>query len=313
MEEYKKKPGQKAANTIFLIFYVAVLIGAFLLARRNLKLGRGDRKGAFRLSIFVMLALMVDWIIEASHAPDLSEELGLFLTGVSAALLVGCLVWLIFIALEPFLRRRWPDGMVSWNRLIAGRFNDPMIGRDILLGAVASMALWLFYYSETLLGRLLRMPPSQPGMSSILEDSSLGGWNVVYLCIESLYFAIAYTIVIFFFLFLLRIILRKQWLTITAFILIVLLFTVLGAEKSRLLLDLPLNLVFCAIILFVMTRFGLVATITCWTCYFLLPDLALKNLSAWYAGVTIALYLLVLALVGYGFYTSLGGRPILDE
>ena len=28
--------------------------------------------------------------------------------------------------------RFWPEGMVSWNRLLAGRFNDPLVGRDIL-------------------------------------------------------------------------------------------------------------------------------------------------------------------------------------
>ena len=32
--------------------------------------------------------------------------------------------------------------------------------------------------------------------------------------------------------------------------------------------------------------------------------------SAWYSGISLAAILLMAALVFYGFYTSLGGRPV---
>jgi hypothetical protein len=33
------------------------------------------------------------------------------------------------------VRRRWPATLVSWSRLLAGRFRDPLVGRDVLAGS----------------------------------------------------------------------------------------------------------------------------------------------------------------------------------
>ncbi len=41
---------------------------------------------------------------------------------------------MIYIALEPSVRRYWPRLLISWSRLMAGDFRDPMVGRDLLVG-----------------------------------------------------------------------------------------------------------------------------------------------------------------------------------
>jgi hypothetical protein len=38
-----------------------------------------------------------------------------------------------------------------------------------------------------------------------------------------------------------------------------------------------------------------------------------RDLSTWYAGASLSVLLIVVALAGYGFYASLGGRPLLGE
>src|SRR5262249_4045098 len=43
---------------------------------------------------------------------------------------------LCYLALEPAVRRRWPWGQTAWNRLLAGRFRSPLVGRDVLAGLV---------------------------------------------------------------------------------------------------------------------------------------------------------------------------------
>jgi len=73
--------------------------------RRNLRLGRDDRRGAFRLAVFVLVVLALAWGIEAHYLPT-SDEFGLFVIITSVALLVAALVWLVYISLEPFARRR---------------------------------------------------------------------------------------------------------------------------------------------------------------------------------------------------------------
>jgi serine/threonine-protein kinase len=48
----------------------------------------------------------------------------------SFALLYG----LGYLAVEPAVRRRWPWQITAWNRLLSGRWRDPMVGRDLLIG-----------------------------------------------------------------------------------------------------------------------------------------------------------------------------------
>ena len=43
--------------------------------------------------------------------------------------------------LEPYLRRVWPKAIVAWNRLLAGHFRDPLVGRDVLIGFALAGAL----------------------------------------------------------------------------------------------------------------------------------------------------------------------------
>ena len=33
------------------------------------------------------------------------------------------------------MRRRWPQTLISWTRVLAGRLRDPLVGRDVLVGA----------------------------------------------------------------------------------------------------------------------------------------------------------------------------------
>ena len=47
----------------------------------------------------------------------------------------GAALALLYIALEPLVRARWPHSIVTWNRLLAGRWLDAQVGSHILIGA----------------------------------------------------------------------------------------------------------------------------------------------------------------------------------
>ncbi|MCG8457457.1 MAG: hypothetical protein MI919_14380, partial [Holophagales bacterium] len=49
-------------------------------------------------------------------------------------------VVLVYLALEPTIRRRAPEVLVGSTRLLAGRFRDPRVGRDLLAGLVMGLA-----------------------------------------------------------------------------------------------------------------------------------------------------------------------------
>src|SRR5450755_2520992 len=89
-------------------------------ARRNYRLGRGDREGAIRLA-FVMFGLEIAlWMCRSHLVPGL-ETFFLLLIALSTGLLVSGTTWLLYLAVEPWVRRNWPQTIISWSRLLAGQ------------------------------------------------------------------------------------------------------------------------------------------------------------------------------------------------
>ena len=115
--------------------------GAVLLVRRNLRLGRGDRRGAFRLSLYLGTVVLLFGTLRAHHVADVAAERDLFGMLLSSVTYVALGTWVFYIALEPHVRRVWPETMIGWSRLLTGRFRDPLVGRDILIGALAGIVL----------------------------------------------------------------------------------------------------------------------------------------------------------------------------
>ena len=74
--------------------------------------------------------ILVGWAIEASHVPNLWEA-ALFVLGLSYALFAAATVWLLYVALEPFIRRLWPHTIISWSRILGGRLRDPLVRRNM--------------------------------------------------------------------------------------------------------------------------------------------------------------------------------------
>ncbi|HEY5838983.1 MAG TPA: serine/threonine-protein kinase, partial [Pyrinomonadaceae bacterium] len=74
-----------ALVTLLLIVFITVMIGSAFLAWRNLRLGRGDRKGAFRLAVFAFAAVFLRWLFTAHHVAALGEALN-FISSVTNAL-----------------------------------------------------------------------------------------------------------------------------------------------------------------------------------------------------------------------------------
>jgi len=306
MQPYQRTGGQRAVLWILIVLSFSVLIVSAMLARRNLRLGRGDRRGALRLAAFVFVASMVSWFFGAHHVLSITE-LGLFLENLQVALAWSGFLWVLYIALEPYVRRRWPATLVSWSRLLAGGFRDPLLGRDVLAGcllAAFSVALarlgWLV---PSWLGHAPPQPYLGPewqflGTRAIISNLSLALGPVLFI-----------PLMILFVLFLLRSLLRKEWTAAVAF---VLLFTGLEAAGSH--FDpvvLVVALIFWGLAVFLLIRFGLLAWVVQGFFDGLLEQSPLTTQgSAWYAGISLAAILLMASLAFYGFYTSLGGRPI---
>jgi serine/threonine-protein kinase len=124
---------------IGVVLLLVILGGAAFLARRNLRLGRVDRTGALRVAGLLFLAMLLNWLALAHHVASMSEVGQLFLRAIPLGLLSGGSGWLMYVAVEPYVRRHWPQTLISWSRLLAGRFRDPLVGRDVLVGSATAL------------------------------------------------------------------------------------------------------------------------------------------------------------------------------
>jgi hypothetical protein len=302
-------PGQKAAILLMITLPIALMLCGAFFARRNLRLGRGDRRGAARLAYLAFTLVAVAWIVGEHHVPDFAEFY-LFLQFLSWALLLTGFPWLLYIALEPFVRRRWPGSLVSWNRLFAGGFRDPLVGRDLLVGCVVGVVLVLLDYLSYSLAHWVGVRQNVP--IDVLIHMTLDFFagtraalaSALSLPVWSFYWGIGSL----FLLFLLRVLLRREWLAAVLFVLLLTAFFGLSSDS-------PLTWIFSALeggtAYFILVRFGLLASTVQYTFAFVLELFPVTpQLSAWYSGIGIAGVILLLGFAAYAFHTSLGGRPM---
>jgi hypothetical protein len=135
-----------------------------------------------------------------------------------------------------------------------------------------------------------------------------GGRAVVGFVLDVLASGMFAGLALLFVLFLLRMLLRRQWAAAAVFVAI--LAASSSAQGEAPLLFLPFGLVAGLLWVFILTRLGLVAAIVNFFCVALLTDIPITvETSAWYAGIGYAALLVFAAFALYGFFTSLGGRP----
>src|SRR5260370_27736605 len=131
---YAPALGEKIWVVILCLIFFAILVGGVLIARHNLRLGRVDGRGAFRLGSFIFVVFLMMWALRAHHVASL-DEIDLFIIALSWGLLAAALVALLYLALEPYVRRKEPQTLISWSRLLAGEVHDPLLWSDVLGGS----------------------------------------------------------------------------------------------------------------------------------------------------------------------------------
>ncbi|HEY5838698.1 MAG TPA: serine/threonine-protein kinase [Pyrinomonadaceae bacterium] len=302
---------RRAAAVIVISVLLSVIIAAVFLARRNLRQGRSDTKGAFKISLFVFLMALAAYLLSADHIPDLTKEIPLLFKMAGYSLLGAVMIGLIYLALEPYVRRRWPSLLISWNRLLVGDWRDPLVGRDILVGGMLGLGHTAAIYVSTLL-------PIWTGGRAVPNS----GLNISYLeSVRHLWatFLMQWPVAVFgslFFLLLLVllvIVFRKQWLATAVFWILVFAVTGLAFGTGGHWADL-LASALIATITVVSLRFGLLAMISRAVFF----DLSLHNpltadLSSWYFGNTIFAAVVLFGLATYGFYISIAGQKVFQR
>jgi serine/threonine-protein kinase len=303
------KPGRMPApaggnqTPIQVIIYIA-LVAAAVLAWHNHRVGRSDPRSAFRLGAIYFLAMAMASLVAMHHSAT-TNETSLFWLAIASALLNAVLSWVFYVALEPWVRKRWPRTIISWTRYTTRGLGDPLVGRDLLYGAVLGLILQLTGLVDVALhgnNRQPLFPPLAPLMGVRYEAAAL---------LAAIPAAIFSALLFFFLIFVMRVILRKEWVAAALFVAVITL-ALTGATTTPW-VDYPLNAVAFSVFAFALLRFGLLAAMVASATGQALETGGSLDFSSWYAA-TAFLPILAVALVAiYGFRTSLGGRPLFQE
>jgi hypothetical protein len=293
----------------FLILVVLPIFGG-ILARRNIHFGRGDPKGATRLSIVVVSVIALNTLL-AQHWVAHPSIINSILANAGLALVFAIAVWVAYVAIEPLLRRQAPHLLIGWTRLLAGRFRDGMVGRDMLAGGAAALLIGVVHMLAIALPWWFPVRSFLPyaGTATLSDPARFVGS-----VISQVWVAILVPLSIAFSYAVLRRRLPNSW--IAAIVLYAIVWP-LSFNSEGLLLQLTVGSIGSLLFVFVFLRFGLLALAT---------EIFVENLlffyppvlrtETWYFAKPLIVLLLVLTLLLYAYRCALAGRPVfapLDE
>jgi eukaryotic-like serine/threonine-protein kinase len=294
---------------LWTLVVVTFVIGS-VLARRNLRSGRGDRGSARKLALFIACGGAVFTILRAHHVPMPLEEVA-FLLGIAGWVLVWtAFTWLVYIAFEPHVRRMWPDMLTSWTRFVSGRLRDPQVGRDVLAGCLTAISIVLMLRARADLLHLARPEILlAPALESLKSPRHLVA-DLAYQVTDSIQFAFGGV----FLLLLLRLICRRTWIAAIFWIAVVTFANTTSIANApgglASVWDILVAIAIGVLTLNVVLRLGLLAAVATLELERLLIGLPLTlDASAWFAESSLAILVLVCAIAVYGFVVSLGDRP----
>jgi tRNA A-37 threonylcarbamoyl transferase component Bud32 len=301
------------ANWVQLVAFVAAFIGAALVAHRNRRRARGDLLGAKRLAGFVFGVSLLGWVLTAHHVPSYGLNMAHVVANppalywaIADALCMAAACWIFYMAVEPFVRRQWPQSLITWTRVLAGRFRDPYVGGHVLIGSALGVgfALW---------NDLTRLVNLQSGaLYTPLNPYILRGptW-MLEAWLSMLTVQIVAALGSFVMFLLLRAIFGRQWVAAIVFILLASTPSLIG---SRPWIDFPFALPVSAVSLWTLVRFGLLPAVVANFVSGILNTFPITtDVSAWYAGPTLFALATIVFLALLSFRSALAGRPVVQD
>jgi len=291
---------ERPAVVVFATAVMLLLVGiACALAWRNFRRRRGDRTGAIRLAILAFLLSSASAILQTGYPAGAVAAFVHGLHEVADSLQIGVIVYVLYLAIEPYVRQRWPERLISWSRLLAGRVRDPMVGRDMLIGLAAGAAYSFLANGGPLLARRttgqviphLQSPAALLGSGQTIAQilaAFISGAVTAFGCMTLLVIA--------------SIVLRKRIAgAVVLFGVVMAMFLIATSDPPG------LAIVVAALLAWIPYRFGLLATTMLFVTHamlFLYPTVHVE----WATGLAAIVYASVAALLLWSFRVSLGSQ-----
>jgi len=247
------------------------------------------------------------WLLRAHHVLAFQDEMLLLVRGLGLGLVVSAVLWVLYIGLEPFVRRLWPELLISWTRLFVHGPGDPLVGRHVLMGAaagsLATLLLILGQFTPVWLGEGEALP--RLGSPDVLLGLRPLLGTLLGQAVNALLFGMGAALL----LLLARLLLRRRLLAELCLAGLLGLQTGLELQASSLspAWGIPLGMLAWLLPSLVLGRLGLLPFVVLLYCANLLFSLPLlPELDRWYTGPTLALLATVGLLALYGFRIAVG-------
>ncbi len=310
----ESKPSAAAAGSTWVI---AASLGLLFLglhaipiwmAVYSLRQGKADRKGAGRLAVATFAFSSLAFLCRAHFSQEQGSLVDTVKDALSWSAYLGVMVWLLYVGLEPIIRKRWPQSLVSWSRLLAGSWKDPRVGRDVVIGCLAGTA-WILAVQGVALWLNRGVPP--PGAAlGINELTLMGPLPALSVLFSSVIGAILFTLSLTFLCTLPRFVLGNHIAASAAvFALLAVFFAWVmmaqtGAAGSPVVA--VAGFVGGAVAGLILTRLGLLTLLIAFFVAGLLWDFPVSLGGGWTMASSLAAIGVVLALAGFGAFASLG-------
>ena len=307
----KREPPSDGHFTDYLqiIMFPAILCLAYM----NYRAGRIERRSMVRVVPIIFITAMLLWLLSAQHVAAVAEVEVVSL-GIATSLLHAGAIAFWYGAVEPLVRKFWPESLITLTRLVQGRLQDPLVGRDLLVGSTCGATVVLMMNIVTLVPCWMGLEHMSaltgnffPGTLSGLRGSLaevlavllLGSW-ICGLCLATVTF--------------LRSLFRRDSLAIAVFAVVI----AIGLNLPR--FSLPMshwipNAVALGLAygLFgvLIARVSFLAFAIAWATATILVFFPLTtDVSAYSAPATFVALVVVVAPAGFGLATTLGLRPL---
>jgi hypothetical protein len=303
---HPQKTSDRISSLMTSVLGGVIIFCGIWVAYRNIRRRRSDARSAVRLGLAFFAVDMLIWLLRC-HFVSGSGNLALLLLAMCGAWFISTLVAVLYLAIEPYVRRHWPQTIISWSRILLGRWRDPLVGKDVLYGMMLGTMLSVAFYLYGVVRVHLGDSPWTGDVSFLVDPRRvLGAWLL------RIPFEVQGTLIFFFLLFLLRLLMPNKWLAASALVAIFVVFKSLGT--SHLYVHVPFMILLYATTAFAMVRFGLVTLF--WS--FFVLDLVLNlpmttDFSAWFIGTVILCYASVAAIAVWAFHTALAGKKLWKE
>jgi tRNA A-37 threonylcarbamoyl transferase component Bud32 len=289
----------QVVDSIANVMMPALMVVGAVLARRNVRLERGDRVGAFRAASIVFITSLAAWLLGSTHVASLGLEITRVFAAIGVALFNAAVLWMTYLGLEPYVRRSSPDSLIGWTRLISGSWRDPHVGKDMLVGISAGLAMTLVFALYYLLPPLFGRPEPMPVVSGLRPLS--GSRYVFSQLVSQITSAITSGMLGTAGIAALLMLLKRRWLAVIAAIVWFTPVVVQGMfNPGYPVLQIVLGIAIISVFIAVVIRFGLLAAIAALATHFVLLRAPLTaDLTGW-RGSAALWYIGVIAAAGLG-------------